>query len=327
MKPSSPGYKPFPFELMLEQPHALDKLDIRFRWGNYGVNVLKFHLTTFAPGKVVDYHKHSEYELHYIPRGKGTLLLEGSVHPLSAGMMYVTGPNVLHRQEADPNEAMDELCLHVDLVRLSGKSSDTDREEEWGDALECAEAELCVGMLSQFTAVPATDRHDAMQMFLTAYRAWYEGMPGLYTILKQSVIQILLRTISAQTKLSPKVDLPSRDMYRHRYQLAVQFIHDNYMMPLMVEHVAERVQISVRQLQRVFRSQTGDTFGDYLERYRLTQICRQLERSDGSIQRIAADCGFSSANYLHHVFKKSFGITPQEYRERHRSSGTTAESG
>ncbi|WP_409346360.1 helix-turn-helix domain-containing protein [Paenibacillus sp. MBLB4367] len=318
MGQSASGFKPFPYEPMLEQPHALDKLDIRFRWGDYGVKVLKFHLTTFPQGKVVDYHKHSEFELHFIPRGKGKLLLEDGEHSLSAGLMYVTGPNVLHRQEADMQEAMDELCLHVDLVRLPARASGHVQEDDWGGALERAEAEQCVERLSRLPAVPVADRNDAMQSFLTAYRAWYDGSPGLYTILKQSVIHILLKTVNAQTKQPPQVGLPSRDMHRYRYQLAVQFIHDNYMMPLTVEHVAERAQISARQLQRVFRSQTGETFGDYLERYRLTQICRQLELSGDSIHRIAEASGFASSNYLHHVFKKRFGETPLAYRERHR---------
>ncbi len=70
----------FPFEMMRMNAQALDRLELQFTWGNYGIRVLKFHYTTFPPGKVVDYHKHSEYEFHYIPRGKGTVILEGTTY-------------------------------------------------------------------------------------------------------------------------------------------------------------------------------------------------------------------------------------------------------
>lgn len=323
---------PLPYDLMSEQQAALDKLDIHFRWGDFGIRVLKFHWTSFHAGKVVDFHKHAEYELHFIPRGKGKLTLDDSEHQLQAGMFYVTGPGVLHRQEADAHEAMDELCLHVELVRLNrGESSllslagepkqeaASPASDDWGSGLERSEAEQCVSLLAGLPAEPAFDRHDAMSCFAAAYYAWQEGHPGLFTQLKQLVIQILLKTVSAHALSPHQAELPSRDMNRYRYELAVQFIHANYMQPLTVEHVAERAQISARQLQRVFRLQTGATFGDYLERYRLDQICRQLKESGDSIQRIATANGFASANYLHLVFKRRYGVTPLAYREKQHS--------
>ena len=33
--------QPFYFEPMLENPMALDRLDLRFRWGSYGIRVLR----------------------------------------------------------------------------------------------------------------------------------------------------------------------------------------------------------------------------------------------------------------------------------------------
>jgi AraC-like DNA-binding protein/mannose-6-phosphate isomerase-like protein (cupin superfamily) len=323
--------KPYPYELMLEQGNALDRLDVEFRWGNYGIRMLRFHHTTFNPGKTVSFHKHSEYEFHYIPRGKGKVILGEIPYILQEGMLYLTGPNLLHYQEADAHEAMDELCLHIDIVKLengeepgtgslsSSSSSSSEsgfHNADWGNKWEAAEAEACIQQLRTLPSRPALDQYRAMECFLNAYRAWYENQPGLFTMIKQSIIQILLRTTRAYSS-GPQPDIPSRDMKHYRYKLAVQFIKDNYMAPLTLELVAERVQISPRQLQRIFRELTGGTFSEYIEHVRLAHICNELSLSDQTIDQIAYQNGFSSANYLHYVFKKKFGSTPMQYRAKH----------
>lgn len=315
--------KPYPYELMLEQGHALDRLDVEFRWGHYGIRMLRFHHTTFSPGKIVSFHKHSEFEFHYIPRGKGKVILGEVPYSLQEGMLYLTGPNLVHYQEADALEAMDELCLHIDIVKLDHdeapreEGSESEPSCDWGRRSEIAEAEACIQQLKLLPAKPVLDQYRAMECFLNAYRAWYENQPGLFTVIKQSIIQILLRTTRAYAS-GPQTDIPSRNMKQYRYKLAVQFIKDNYMEPLTLEVVAERVQISPRQLQRIFRDHTGGTFSEYIEHVRLTHICNELSLSDQTIDQIAFQNGFSSANYLHYVFKRKLGSTPMKYRDQHR---------
>ncbi|WP_284641359.1 AraC family transcriptional regulator [Paenibacillus silviterrae] len=309
---------PYPYELMLSNPFALDRLDVQFRWGRYGIRMIKFHHTSFAPGKIVAFHKHSDYELHFIPRGKGKVILGDEPFQLHEGHMYLTGPGLMHYQEADVFEVMDELCLHLDIKRIDD-APELEEVEDWGERWEIAEADACIRQLEQLPSRPAVDQYRAMECFLTAYRAWHENQPGLYTVIKQSIIQILLRTTRAYASV-PQPDLPSRDMKHYRYQLAVQFIKDNYMAPLTLEVVAERVQISARQLQRIFREQTGGTFSEYIEQIRLTHICEELAATDSTIDHIAFQNGFSSPNYLHYVFKKKLGTTPMQYRLQHRKS-------
>ncbi|WP_256865181.1 AraC family transcriptional regulator [Paenibacillus sp. 32352] len=316
--------KPYAFELMLGQPYALDRLDLEFRWGQYGIRMLRFHHTSFPAGRSVSFHKHSDYEFHYIPRGKGKVILSEVPYALQEGMLYLTGPNVLHYQEADAVEAMDELCLHIDIVKLDEETDAAEgsaNSRDWGRKWEIAEAEACIQQIQSLPARPAADQFRAMDCFLTAYRAWYENQPGLFTVLKQSIIQILLRTARTYASV-PQPDLPSRDMKHYRYQLAVQFINDNYMEPLTLDIVAERVQISSRQLQRIFREHTGSTFSEYIEQLRLTHICSELSLSTETIDQIAFRNGFSSSNYLHYVFKKKFGITPMQYRQQHQVAAT-----
>ncbi|WP_240479984.1 helix-turn-helix domain-containing protein [Paenibacillus fonticola] len=297
----------YPFEVMFEKHDMLERLDIVISWGHYEISVLRFHLISFEPGRIVDFHNHAEFEFHFIPRGKGKVILGERTYSLSAGMFYLTGPGVMHYQEASPEEAMDELCLHVDITRKHNPDADP-----W----EAAEAEECMEKLRELPIKPAVDSHRAMNCFLEAYEACEGKYRGYYTSIKQQVISILLKVVRAYDSGEMSAEAPIRDMLVSRYQYAVQYMEANSPASLTLENVAEKLNISPRQLQRIFRNINAEMpFSKVLESIRLQAVCRRLEESSWSIERIAESEGFSNATYLHQVFRKRFGMTPSDYRK------------
>lgn len=297
----------FPFGIMFEKQDMLERLDISILWGHYEISVLRFHLTSFPPGKVIDFHNHAEFEFHFIPRGKGTVILGDQRYPLSEGMLYLTGPGVMHRQEADPEEAMDELCLHVNIA---------EKLREDADSWEVAEAEECVEKLRKLPPVPAQDYHRAMRCFLEAYEACDGKLTGYYTSIKHLVISILLKVTRAYDAGGMGTSAPVRDMLTYRYQYAIQYMEANSSATVTLENVAEKLNISSRQLQRIFKQIDPDkTFSRVLEDIRLEAVCSKLEASTLPIEQIAESEGFTNATYLHSVFRKRLGMTPAAYRK------------
>ncbi|GMA63456.1 AraC family transcriptional regulator [Alicyclobacillus fastidiosus] len=306
---------PFAFKILEENRFALDRLDLTFCWGGYGFRVLHCHLATFPPGKTVPLHKHSEYEFHFIPRGKGLVVLNDVTYPLHSGHFYLTGPDVLHYQEADGHESMDELCLHIDIQKIRDGAENAENAA-WGADLEAQEAQACVQALNELPSIPVVDQYNAMQWFSVAYRAWHENQYGAYSIMKHAIVQILLCSVQNHTRDRGPFDLPHRDMNTYRYQLATRFVQDNYTHPITLEDVAERLHISPRQLQRIFAQHGGQKFREYVEDVRLNNVCEALVRDVGSVEEIAAESGFSSASYLHYVFKRRYGVTPTQFKEQ-----------
>jgi AraC-like DNA-binding protein/quercetin dioxygenase-like cupin family protein len=305
----------FPYSVMSERPDALERLELRFQWGPYDIHVLRFHLTYFPAGRVVAFHKHAEFEFHFIPRGKGKVILVDQEYSLKPGQFYLTGPGVMHYQEAGEREGMDELCLHVDIVERPSAGD----EEDW----EWAEARACIKKLADLPLFPAIDAHDAMRCFLHAYEACSHYYAGSYTTIKQNVIQILLRAVRAYDTVNETRLLPTKDMKAYRYQLAVEFMQANYGGPLSLEEVAEKQRLSPRQLQRLFKEMSDEahTFSRVLEDIRLAAVCRELSEGAKSIEEIARATGFSTSNYLHAVFRKRYGMTPSDYRKQTNPGG------
>ena len=54
---------------------------------------------------------------------------------------------------------------------------------------------------------------------------------------------------------------------------------------------------------------------EYVSRMRLSKAKSLLKDTNKSIEDIALDCGFSSANYFGLIFKKEVGLSPLNYKK------------
>ncbi|WP_370251070.1 GlxA family transcriptional regulator [Nioella sp.] len=96
--------------------------------------------------------------------------------------------------------------------------------------------------------------------------------------------------------------------------------------PIQIAEVAARLRLSQRQLERRFKSVTGQSPSSY---YRLLRMraARQLVRfSARSIPDIAHEVGCSSPSHLSRLYRSVFGRTPQDERRTPPSFMAAAEA-
>jgi AraC-like DNA-binding protein len=73
--------------------------------------------------------------------------------------------------------------------------------------------------------------------------------------------------------------------------------------------VARRSGLSTRTLERLFRAETGMTFGMWRQKARLLESVRRLAEG-GSVTDAALDSGYASVSAYIAAFKQTFGCTP-----------------
>lgn len=93
------------------------------------------------------------------------------------------------------------------------------------------------------------------------------------------------------------------------YAWTLEHLHE----PLTVDDLAAHVLMSPRTFARQFAARTGTTPHQWLTRQRLIRAQELLEKSDSSIERVAAACGLTPLVLRRH-FVRRFGTTPQAYR-------------
>ncbi|MBN3764029.1 GlxA family transcriptional regulator [Burkholderia sp. Ac-20365] len=130
----------------------------------------------------------------------------------------------------------------------------------------------------------------------------------------QKALRILL-VEDAQRASAPQPHPPGTEPFTHpRVKRAVHLMQQHIGRPLSLDELAERVDMSARHLQRLFKSQTGDSPLTYARRMRLKTAAWFLTSSERTVAEIAATCGFSDASHLGREFRKEFGLAPNTYR-------------
>jgi transcriptional regulator GlxA family with amidase domain len=85
---------------------------------------------------------------------------------------------------------------------------------------------------------------------------------------------------------------------------------------LSVDVLAKRVVMSPRHFARVFRTEMGMTPGAFVEGMRIEAARRRLEESKRSVEQIASDCGFGTADSMRRIFRRRLRVAPAAYRAR-----------
>ena len=87
---------------------------------------------------------------------------------------------------------------------------------------------------------------------------------------------------------------------------------------LTLSELAEFISISSHNLSEVINSKTGMNFFDFINRYRIEEVKREIikpENDNLTILAIAMDAGFNSKSSFNTLFKKYVGSTPSKYRD------------
>ena len=88
---------------------------------------------------------------------------------------------------------------------------------------------------------------------------------------------------------------------------------------LTLSELAEMISISSHNLSEVINTQTGMNFFDFINRYRIEEVKKEiikLENDNLTILSVAMDAGFNSKSSFNTLFKKYENITPSEYRAK-----------
>ncbi len=78
--------------------------------------------------------------------------------------------------------------------------------------------------------------------------------------------------------------------------------------------MARLANVSVRQVERLFREHFGSSPKAFYLNLRLAKARTLLRQTIGSLRTIALECGFGSPSHFCHAYKRRYGIPPTHDR-------------
>lgn len=98
----------------------------------------------------------------------------------------------------------------------------------------------------------------------------------------------------------------------------VTIIHEQFDQDISLDYCATVMSFHPVYLSRVFKREVGTTFSEYLLAYRMNQAKIMLDTTDMKIAEIGNKVMYTNISAFIRAFRKAFGMTPGQYREKGR---------
>lgn len=164
-----------------------------------------------------------------------------------------------------------------------------------------------------------------------------EIQQAVYVHLAQKGIQVsLLLSDEASRQMSEKASQSVIDMIRwgnyllsrvFEYEEEVQkaqtivekinlYIQEHYKENIGRNEIGAYFYLVPEYLAKMYKKKTGKSLKDYINEYRLEQARFLLAKKEMLVSDVAAEVGFDNFSYFSTMFKKTFGMTANEYRKQ-----------
>lgn len=99
-----------------------------------------------------------------------------------------------------------------------------------------------------------------------------------------------------------------------RIQFVIDYIVLHAKETYTISQLSEMAGVAETTFRKLFKEQTGKAPNAFMRELKLTTAAKELLKSSDSVNSIAYGVGFEDPNYFSRMFKKTFGVTPNEYR-------------
>ena len=181
-----------------------------------------------------------------------------------------------------------------------------------------------------------TSSDDAMEYFLGAHGA--DAETGIFQYQNIREVKTLAAKLSGDTQIMTSSmqiaeyflhifnqcvhtvsdsRLSGTDLY---YSFAIKYIRENLHLPITVNDICRTTGVTQPYLHKIFKARCGISVKSYISRCRLEMAEGLLCDTALSVTEVGASVGFPNVLAFSRFFSHNEGMSPTEYRKKHRDS-------
>jgi len=115
----------------------------------------------------------------------------------------------------------------------------------------------------------------------------------------------------------------TREVHYEAVNKIKAYIDEHLNAPIDIDELCRIANLSFYYLRRIFKEITGENVGSYIQRLRLDYIAHKLISTPLSVQEVLEQTTYQTRSSLAKAFRKQFGISMSDYRERYRQISMT----
>lgn len=287
-------------------------LNFTFKFENVSFQVSMVSTGEFS--KSIPAHSHGKgcYEIHYIRRGSGTVVINGVPHLIDENTLYTTGPYILHEQLPSPVDPMVEYCVYLRVFPDAKKGGRvTSNAVRRG---ETAQDSFLTPFLER-TFWIGEDMQNILPVFDTILQELELKKPGylpfLTALFQQLIISIARNYIENETFRS----VPESDLGDSSLSLVVEEAFLNEYRTITLDRLSKLIHLSPRQTERLIRQYYNSTFLKKRTEARIGAARVLLKTTALPVGEIAEMVGYSSSEHFSYAFKGCMGMSAREFRK------------
>ena len=255
------------------------------------------------------WHYHQEFELSFITEGSGKRIVGDSVESFHPGDLIFIGPRIPHvwisgemARTQHSGRTLESVYLLFNQDILPQELISLPEFKDVKRAIKLSER----GMLIQEDTLNQVSKI----MLQLPYQDRMKRLMLFYEILH------IIGNSESFTLLASEAYVKSKfETSNTRVNNIHEFLMNNYREEINLEEIAELVHLAPASVCRFFKSATGQTIFNYLNKIKVDYACNLLMNTDLNIVDISYDCGFNNLSHFNKQFKQITGKTPSQYRK------------
>ena len=263
-------------------------------------------LSMHCSNNISVYHTHNFYEINFVVRGGCINLVEETPLLMGEGEFVLLHPGTFHTLYAAGESIVTNFLIREDwfeglLCNYNLPSSPMAEFIKYTQSKKYFRYLICTKKLEETSAL-------ALKMF----EANSCDNKKKYLTIESLMIEFLNSLLfeNKYLKLSDSIGKTS-DISRK----LLNYITNNYS-NLTLQSIADYAGYSKTHICRLFKTDTGKSFGETVSDIRLSHARYSLINTDTPIKSIAYNIGFESTEHFQRLFKRKTGFTPGEYRKK-----------
>lgn len=112
------------------------------------------------------------------------------------------------------------------------------------------------------------------------------------------------------------IENEKNESYKGIVKIAIEYMMKHYYEPISLAAIAESVHVTPNYFSRVFRKETGESFVEWLNKYRVEKAKELLNDRSLKTYEVAEKVGFNDYKHFSYNFKKYMNCSLTEYKEQ-----------